>query len=98
MKPQDYFGLSFDVWTATARAQSVMTMRLLGLAGAWNLPDDETHRMLTEKPKAFAEGFIDAWFAALNGGSAPVVMRKAAQPAMQRVATNARRLQQRGPF
>ena len=54
--------------------------------------------MLTEKPKAFAEGFIDAWFAALNGGSAPVVMRKAAQPAMQRVATNARRLQKRGPF
>ncbi|SDY12153.1 antifreeze protein [Citreimonas salinaria] len=47
--------------------QVVMTLRMMGLAGAWSMPPGEAVRMVTEKPPAFAQAFA-AWQKAMVSG------------------------------
>ncbi|MCD1617643.1 antifreeze protein [Salipiger manganoxidans] len=47
--------------------QTVMALRLSGLAGLHTLPAGEASRMMSEKPPAFAQAFF-AWQKALMSG------------------------------
>ncbi|WP_375256968.1 antifreeze protein [Citreimonas sp.] len=47
--------------------QTVMALRLMGLAGAWTMPPGEAVRMVTEKPPAFAKAWT-AWQTAMLSG------------------------------
>ena len=98
--PADPVALARTGWTMTPPAremQAVMTMRLLGMAGAWSVPPSEDARMAGEKAPAFADAAGAAARAAMAGGRPETVAAAWAAPLRRRTGANARRLARRGP-
>lgn len=79
-------------------AQMVMTMRLMGMIGGWNVTDFETARMLREKPATFGKAARAASEAFWRGEDPVEVMEQALRPVRQTTRANSRRLLKRGPF
>ncbi|WP_102226216.1 antifreeze protein [Acidimangrovimonas sediminis] len=78
-------------------AQWVITLRLWGMAGAWNVSAGENRRMVTEKTTALTSSAF-ATHAALVGGAGPAAAALAGmKPIRTRTRANARRLTKRGP-
>jgi hypothetical protein len=77
--------------------QAVMTMRLLGMAGAWSVLPSENNRMVSEKAPAFASAAQAATRAAMAGAPPLAVADAWARPLRRRTGANARRLGRRGP-
>lgn len=78
-------------------AQSVVTMRMLGAAGVWNVHPGENARMITEKQQAFTEAAFAAGRAALGGHAPEAVVKAALRPLRLKTRSNIRRLSKRGP-
>ena len=51
--PIDIMRLGFETTRLAIEAHSVIWLRMLGMAGMWNTPFDETYRMVVEKQQAF---------------------------------------------
>ena len=83
-------------WLMT-EAQSVVTMRMLGLAGVWSVSPYERQRMLSEKAHAFAKSLTDAQRAAITGQSPDKITAAALKPIRQTARANRKRLAKRGP-
>jgi hypothetical protein len=93
----------FDCLSAAARfchlgveAQNVITLRVMGLAGVWNTPIDESWRMMAEKPKTFIASGNEGAAAILAGKSAEKVVSATLEPLQQAARDNRLRLEDRG--
>ena len=86
---------------ATARmlteAQTVIGLRMLGMAGVLPASGGENLRMVTEKQKAFSEAGIAATRAVMRGGTPVAAMEAALKPIGRATSANARRLGKRRP-
>ncbi|MEM9476287.1 MAG: antifreeze protein [Pseudomonadota bacterium] len=93
----------FGVWIASIEAtrlaieaQTVVALRLWGMAGIWSIRPTEPVRMFTEKPAAFVEAAAVASHAMLKGRSPDQVARAAMRPLRRKTRANVRRLSKRG--
>jgi hypothetical protein len=82
----------FDAWRMLAEAQTVIALRMMGMAGLWRLADGETTRMFTEKQEAFAQSAFDGALAAMRGQSPDRVLSAVVRPLGRKTSANARRL------
>lgn len=82
----------FDAWTMLAEAQTVVALRMMGMAGFWTLADGETARMVTEKQQAFAQSAFDGAAAAMRGQAPEHVLDAFVRPLGRKTSANARRL------
>jgi hypothetical protein len=80
-----------------AEAQAVIAMRLMGMAGGWNVTSGENSRMVSEKAAAFTDAAMKMGFATMQGQRPDQVMLAALQPVRRKTRGNARRLSKRGP-
>ncbi len=79
-------------------AQSVVAMRLWGMAGLWNVAPSENSRMIAEKSTALIASGLAAQQALIRGASPAETMLAAIRPIRRRTGLNARRLSRRGAF
>ena len=99
-KGTDPFALARTGWTLGMLAwetQAVMTMRILGMAGAWSVLPTENARMVSEKAPAFVDAAQAATRTAMAGGRPEAVAAAWAGPLRRRTSANALRLVRRGP-
>ena len=93
----------FDCLSAAAsfchlavEAQNVIALRVMGLAGIWNTPFDESWRMLAEKPKTFLVSGSEGTAALLAGKPPEKVVSATLEPLQQATRENRVRLSERG--
>lgn len=99
-KPVDAFELartSRKLWMMGLEAQAVMTMRMMGMAGLWNVDSREDARMMLEKPEALGRSAMAGMLAAVSGERPEKIMRAGLGPLRAKTKSNARRLARRGP-
>ncbi|MGO4906900.1 antifreeze protein [Pseudorhodobacter sp. W20_MBD10_FR17] len=77
-------------------AQSVIHMRLMGMAGLWKVCPQENSRMVTEKLEAMMQATSDAGQATLRGGSADEITAAAIAPMRNATRANSERLGKNG--
>lgn len=77
-------------------AQTVIALRLAGLAGLWPVRRSEGLRMWTEKPGAFFEAGGAAARALMAGKRPDQVAEAALRPLRHKVRANSRRLSRSG--
>ena len=94
----------FDLWTLglnmsylVTEAQTVVALRLWGMAGVWSVAPKENHRMVSEKTNAFTESAWAATKVASGFGRPDEVMSAALKPIRRTTRANSRRLVKRGP-
>ena len=89
--------LGFEAMRLGIEAQSVIGLRLLGMAGLWNAPFDENYRMVVEKQSAFLKASGDALQDIVGGKGSVAVMRRAVATLDETTSENRQRLSARGP-
>ena len=94
--PFDAMRSGFQVAQLAVESQAVVTMRLMGMGGAWNTPFDESYRMWREKPAAFTEAAGRAVEAAMKGQPPSAVVSAMVAPLNRDAARNRVRLSDRG--
>lgn len=77
-------------------AQSVITMRLMGMAGMWSVSPQENTRMITEKMEAMVKSAAGASRVTLRGGSADEITAAAIAPVRSATRANSKRLKKSG--
>lgn len=89
----------FQLWTLglqtgvmMAEAQTVMLLRLWGMAGLWPVSPTETTRMVTEKWPAFMAAYGAAGAAAMKGHGPHRIASAALRPIARKTRANSRRL------
>ena len=86
-----------DTGRLASDAGTVVTLRLMGMAGAWPLPRHEASVMVQEKPAAFSDAFVASSRAAWAGKSPSTIVRAGLEPLSDRARSNRKRLSQGGP-
>lgn len=93
----------FPLWTLglswnylLVEAQTVIWLRLWGMAGVWSVAPDERHRMVSEKAAAFTESAWRVTHAMAAGKRPDEVMSAALIPIRRKTRSNSRRLVRRG--
>lgn len=87
-------------WTCarlTSDSQSVVTMRMMGLSGAWLVPDGENDVMISEKVPAFTEALVSGVLTAMSGQGPDRVMQAVIEPLFVKANANRVRLATCGP-
>ena len=97
MTPLDFMVTANRMWWLAAQANTVMAMRVMGMAGLWNVTDREDARMWSEKPEAFQRSAMAATQAAMSGKRPDQIVYAALAPLDRKVGANFRRLTKRGP-
>lgn len=95
MRAYDPFALwrlSVEVTQMTAEAQTVMALRMMGMAGLVPMNKDEPARMISEKHKALAASGRAMSQAMMAGKSATDVMAAGVKPMRAKTRANAKRL------
>jgi hypothetical protein len=95
--PFAFLRLGMQTGMMMAEAQAVIAMRLMGMAGAWNVTDRENTRMVSEKVSAFSDAAMKMGFAAMGGKRPDQIMTAAVRPLRSKTRGNVRRLSRRGP-
>ena len=90
--PMAIWQSGFDAWRMLAEAQTVVALRMMGMAGVWTLSEGETTRMFTEKQQAFTQSALDLTAAAMRGNSPEQILAAAVRPLGRKTRANARRL------
>lgn len=88
--------LGFDAARMMMEAQTVMGLRLMGMAGLMPAASGENLRMVTEKQAAFAEAGIEMTRAVMRGAGPASAMEAALRPIGRTTRANSRRLTRRG--
>jgi hypothetical protein len=78
-----------------AEAQTVMTLRIWGMAGLWPVSPSEQTRMLTEKWPAFVQSAGAAGAAMMKGHGPDRIAEAALRPIGRKTRANSRRLSRR---
>ena len=86
--PADMMGAWMNMSMLMVETASVMTMRMMGMAGLWSVTKSENDRMVSEKSSAMAT---------MRGKRPDEVMNAAVKPLRRKTRANARRLGKRGP-
>ncbi len=73
-------------------SQMVISMRMMGMAGAWRVSPTENSRMVNEKTRAFLTGSAAAGKAAMRGADPVTIAAAAAAPYSRATRANTRRL------
>lgn len=97
MDPMSPFYLAMDAARIGLEAQTVIALRLAGMAGLWDTPASEMTRMMTEKPRAAAEAVEAATRAVLRGSTADEAMRAGLAEIGRHTSGNVQRLTKMGP-
>ena len=97
MDPTDWMRTGTQVSMMLWEAQSVMTLRVLGMSGLWAVAPGENDRMLSEKAPAWTEGTMSALTAAMSGKRPEQVIDAAIKPLRRKTRANMRRLTKVGP-
>lgn len=92
MSPFALLNLNMGLVSLIVEAQTVVTLRLLGLAGAIPSKPGEIDRMFREKPVAYTEAWFRAAEAVVAGKPADAIIEAAAKPLRRKVRANKRRL------
>lgn len=95
--PFNLMRLSMNTAVMLTQAQSVIAMRMMGMAGVWSVSPGENARMISEKMRAGMKAGAAAQKSALSGGSATDIAEAALAPVKRATAANARRLTRSGP-
>lgn len=82
----------FEAARLGLEAQTVIGLRIMGLAGLWAMPSSENLRMVSEKQAAFAAAAMAVGTALARGATATTVARRAMTPVRARTSANVRRL------
>jgi hypothetical protein len=90
--PMAIWQSGFDAWRMLAEAQTVVALRMMGMAGIWTLAEGETTRMFTEKQQAFAQSALDLTTAAMRGRPPEQILAAAVGPLGRATRANSRRL------
>jgi hypothetical protein len=93
----DYLSTGAKVWRLGVETNSVIMLRMMGMAGVWNTPFDENWRMVAEKPKAFLKAGTNGVLAAMEGKDAVKVVDASLKPLNRATTSNRQRLAKRGP-
>ena len=83
---------SLALTTLMVESQTVVALRLMGLAGVLPVPRNETRRMVHEKPPAFAESVIAANRALWLGQGPEAVLTAWTRPLTRKARANRKRL------
>ncbi|MEM7721798.1 MAG: antifreeze protein [Pseudomonadota bacterium] len=94
--PWALWSVGLNTWFLMAEAQAVIAMRMMGMAGYWNVTPTEDARMITEKMVAFPQAMLACSHAALSGKSSHEVAQATLRPLRRKTRSNARRLARRG--
>lgn len=94
----DYWRASIGVGFMLAEAQTVIALRLLGMAGLWNVGPRENDMMVAEKHRAFGNAGQAMALALWQGVHPALAMEAAMKPVRSRTRSNVRRLTKRGPM
>ncbi|MCO6383171.1 antifreeze protein [Oceanicola sp. 502str15] len=94
MSPAALIRLQMQMAMMTMEVSAVIWMRMMGMAGAWNVTGGENKRMVREKQLAFVKSAQGASLAAMSGRD---VAAAALRPLRQKTRANASRLAKRGP-
>lgn len=93
----DLFGLSLRTGMMLGQANMVIAMRMMGMAGGWNVTPAENQRMVDEKTAA-AVASGTAMMRAAMAGKGPVAVAEAGlAPVARKTRANAKRLSKLGP-
>ena len=82
---RDLVELSFE-------ANTVIGLRMMGLAGLWPVAPSEISRMITEKQFAFARSATAAGMSAISGNLPDQVLKAAIAPVRASTTANVKRL------
>lgn len=91
------FGLSMRTGMMLGQANMVIAMRMMGMAGAWNVTPAENKRMVDEKKAAAVASGTAMMKAAMAGKDAVAVAEAGLAPVARKTRANAKRLAGRGP-
>jgi hypothetical protein len=94
--PLSHWGNALQAGHMLAEAQTVIAMRLMGMAGIWSVTPAEQNLMLSEKIQATVEAATNASKAMMGGAASDKVVAAALKPYRQKTRANARRLGKRG--
>ena len=89
--------LSMRGWTLWAEASMVVGMRMLGMAGLWQVRPEESLRMVAEKVPAFSDAALAGAAAAWRGKRPDQIAAAAMAPLTRKARANRRRLAKAGP-
>ena len=95
--PLDYWSTGYAMWMTALESQSVIAMRMMGMAGLWNVPPFENTRMISEKPEAFGRAAMAAGLAIATGKHTNEILKDTTKQIRRKTRSNARRLAKRGP-
>jgi methyl coenzyme M reductase subunit C len=95
--PFDLMRLSVNTSMMLMQANSVIAMRMMGMAGGWTVSPRENTRMVNEKMRAGRKSGLAAQRSAFAGGSMTDIAEAALAPVQRTTAANARRLTRSGP-
>lgn len=87
--------LALRAQTMMAEAQTVMTLRMMGMFGLWPMGAGEPGRMVTEKIEALQEAQLALFRAAMKGADPTAMAEAALRPVRRRTRANAERLTRR---
>ncbi len=90
--PMAIWQSGFDTWRMITEAQTVVALRMMGMAGVWTLAEGEMTRMITEKHQAFAQSALDLTAAAMRGKPPEQILAAAVRPLGLTTRANSRRL------
>ena len=83
--------------TLAAEAQTVITLRTLGMMGLWNTGKSENQLMVSEKTQAFTQSAHAAAAAIARGARPDQVAIAGLKPLRRKTRTNVARLTKAGP-
>lgn len=92
----DYLSAGANVWRLGVETNSVILLRMMGMAGIWNTPFDENWRMVAEKPKVFIKSGRDGMVAAMEGKDPAKVVNASIKHLNEATNENRKRLVDRG--
>lgn len=90
--PLAYWSSGLATWRMLTEAQTVVALRMAGMAGLWTMAPGETTRMITEKQTAFAQAAAGVARAAASGASPERILDAAVAPLGRATRANAKRL------
>lgn len=94
--PVHYWANAMQFGYLMVEAQAVITMRLMGMAGAWSVTPAEDGRMISEKVYAMTKATTDSAKVAMGGGTVDEIAAAAIKPIRRKTRANAKRLRKRG--
>lgn len=92
MTPEQFFAFNTAATKLVTDTQAVMTLRMMGIAGALPAAPDENDRMVAEKGPAFAQAMSDMTAAAFAGQRPDQIMAAGMEPLQTEVSNNRDRL------